>query len=66
MRTLEFIIKFYIKIGRAIIGAEIIFPFREPLNINLTLFYFMSVLMSPECQLEGNLFIEVNFQVLQK
>ena len=60
--TLEFIRKFYIKIGRAIIGAEIILSFREPLNINLTLFYFMSILirMSPECHLEGNPFIELS------
>lgn len=67
MIILEFISKFYVKIGRAIIGAKIIFPFRKPLNINLTLLYFMSVFirMSPECHLKGNPFIELSFQVLQ-
>lgn len=66
MITLEFISTFYVKISRAIIGANIIFPFREPLNINPILFYFMSVSirMSPKCHLQGNPFIELPDSIL--
>ena len=35
MRTLTCIIELYIKKERAIIEVQSIFPFKEPLNINL-------------------------------